>query len=48
MVMFPAHLQHRVEENKSDEDRISISFNISIGLEYTLNPHIRNDLSTES
>lgn len=25
--IFPGHMQHRVEENKSDEDRISISFN---------------------
>ena len=28
MILFPSHLAHRVNENKSDEDRISISFNI--------------------
>ena len=28
MVLFPAWLLHRVERNKSDENRISVSFNI--------------------
>ena len=28
MILFPSHLAHRVNENKSDEDRISIAFNI--------------------
>lgn len=27
MLLFPAHLQHYVEPNESDEDRISIAFN---------------------
>ena len=30
MAIFPAHLWHRVEENYSEEDRISVSFNINI------------------
>ena len=30
MLVFPAYLDHKVEPNKSDEDRISISFNIEI------------------
>jgi len=30
VVLFPAHLQHKVHENKSDEDRISVSFNLKI------------------
>ena len=30
LFIFPAHLTHGVEENKSDEDRIVISFNIII------------------
>ena len=30
MAIFPAHLWHRVEENSSEEDRISVSFNINI------------------
>ena len=29
MILFPAHLPHRVKPNNSDELRISISFNIS-------------------
>ena len=28
ILVFPAHLNHRVQENKSNEDRISVSFNI--------------------
>ena len=28
MIIFPSSLSHEVEENKSDEDRISYSFNI--------------------
>jgi len=30
MLVFPSYLDHMVEPNKSDEDRISISFNIEI------------------
>jgi uncharacterized protein (TIGR02466 family) len=30
IVMFPSYLMHRVQENKSNEDRISISFNVNI------------------
>ena len=29
MLVFPSHLRHLVEENKSNEDRISISFNVT-------------------
>ena len=29
-ILFPSHLNHWVEENKSTEDRISISFNIGL------------------
>ena len=32
MVTFPASLRHDVSQNKSDEDRISISYNIRIDL----------------
>jgi uncharacterized protein (TIGR02466 family) len=28
LVLFPSHLDHRVEQNESDEDRISIAFNL--------------------
>ena len=31
MFMFPGHLLHRVGSNESNEDRISISFNLSFG-----------------
>ena len=30
ILVFPSHLQHEVLENKSNEDRISVSFNISL------------------
>ena len=30
MLLFPSHLQHEVFENKSNEDRISVSFNINL------------------
>ena len=30
MLVFPAHLQHQVQENRSNEDRISVSFNIRL------------------
>jgi len=30
VVMFPAHLQHKVDKNESDQDRISVSFNIKL------------------
>ena len=30
MVLFPSHIQHNVNENLSNEDRISISFNLQI------------------
>ena len=29
-MVFPAHLEHKVLENKSDEDRISVSFNLNL------------------
>ena len=29
-VMFPSYVEHLVEENKSTEDRISLSFNLSV------------------
>ena len=28
VLVFPSYLSHQVQENKSDEDRISVSFNI--------------------
>ena len=30
LIMFPSYLRHYVEENKSDDDRISLSFNVMI------------------
>ena len=30
MIIFPSHLYHQVNENNSNEDRISISFNITL------------------
>ena len=33
MIVFPAHLSHHVQENKSNEDRISVSFNIRLSNE---------------
>ena len=30
ILIFPSNLDHEVKENKSDEDRISYSFNISL------------------
>ena len=30
MIVFPSHLEHEVNQNKSNEDRISISFNIQL------------------
>ena len=30
MLIFPSYLCHRVEPNESDEDRISVSFNLDI------------------
>ena len=30
ILVFPSHLQHEVLENKSNEDRISVSFNIRL------------------
>ena len=33
MIVFPSHLEHRVQENKSNEDRISVSFNIRLSNE---------------
>ena len=30
MIIFPSSLYHHVEPNKSDEDRISVSFNINL------------------
>ena len=37
MLVFPSHLMHRVGQNKSFEDRISISFNISLLNNYNSN-----------
>ena len=31
MVLFPSSLYHCVEPNKSNEDRISVSFNVEVG-----------------
>ena len=31
MLIFPSFLLHSVEENLSDEDRISVAFNLDIG-----------------
>ncbi len=28
LLLFPSHLEHRVNENQSDEDRISVAFNM--------------------
>ena len=33
MLIFPAYLEHLVKENKSNEDRISVSFNIRLANE---------------
>ncbi len=30
LLLFPAYLPHKVNENKSDKDRIVISFNVNI------------------
>ena len=30
ILIFPSKLEHEVKENKSDEDRISYSFNIKL------------------
>ena len=30
IIVFPSHLNHLVQENKSNEDRISVSFNIRL------------------
>ena len=30
MLIFPSHLEHDVRENLSNEDRISVSFNIKL------------------
>ena len=30
MIIFPSHLKHEVKENKSNEDRISVSFNVNL------------------
>ena len=32
MVLFPSHLRHYVDQNESDEDRISLAFNIDFRL----------------
>ena len=33
IIVFPSHLEHHVQENKSNEDRISVSFNIRLSNE---------------
>ena len=30
LLLFPAHLEHKVGDNNSDEDRISVSFNLKL------------------
>ena len=30
LLLFPAHLEHKVGDNNSDEDRISVSFNLEL------------------
>ena len=30
MLVFPSYLEHMVKPNESDEDRISVSFNLDI------------------
>jgi len=30
MILFPAHLNHSVSKNKSNQDRISVAFNLSL------------------
>ena len=30
ILFFPARMEHSVEENKSDESRVSIAFNVAI------------------
>ena len=30
LLLFPAHIEHKVDENTSDEDRISVSFNLKL------------------
>lgn len=30
LILFPSYLPHRVEQNLSEKDRISVSFNINI------------------
>ena len=30
LLLFPSHLQHRVARNESNEDRISVSFNLKL------------------
>ena len=32
LLIFPSHLEHEVAENRSNEDRISVSFNIKLDL----------------
>ena len=32
LLIFPSHLEHEVAENRSNENRISVSFNIRLGL----------------
>ena len=30
LLLFPSHLEHKVKQNNSDEDRISVSFNLKL------------------
>ena len=30
LVMFPGHIEHLVEESKTNEDRISLAFNLQV------------------
>lgn len=43
LVMFPGWVQHRAEDNQSNEDRICIAFNADLqNLNLILNPEIKN------
>ena len=44
LLIFPAYLDHSVEPNLSDEDRISISFNIMLRGEYAVKESLQSVL----
>lgn len=43
LLVFPAHLQHGVLLNKSNEDRISISFNMKVVIDPSVHPYGTHD-----